>query len=59
MIQGDKIIGTRWGDTFKFKLGYSITGVWKIDPDGTKLEGTWDYSGAATGHGTSNLTKIE
>jgi len=51
--------GTRKGDTIKFKFGNSITGVWKINPDGTKLEGSWDQLGYSTAHGTWNLTKIE
>ncbi len=57
--QRTMVKGTRKGDTIKFKFGNSITGVWKINPDGTKLEGSWDQLGYSTAHGTWNLTKIE
>ncbi len=51
--------GTRKGDTIKFEyfMGWSnLTGVWKINPDGTKLEGTWRDSRY---DGVWNLAKIE
>jgi len=54
-----KIIGTRMGNTIKFKYwGTSrlILGKWKINPDGTSLEGTWEEE---SGHGSWNLIRIE
>ena len=51
--------GTRKGDTIKFEYygGWgNLTGVWKINPGGTKLEGTWIGNSQ---DGKWNLTKIE
>ena len=57
---GKEIIGTRKGDTIKFKYGRNMTGVWKINSDGTKLEGKWEFSGNTdSSRGTWNLTIIE
>ncbi len=57
---GSKIYGIRNGDTIKFKYwGVSnslILGEWKINPDGTGLEGTWETD---IEHGSWNLTRIE
>ncbi len=56
---GSKIYGIRNGDTIKFKYWGSfrlIVGRWKINPDGTSLEGTWE---ADNEHGSWNLTRIE
>jgi len=42
------VIGTSKEDTIKFEYlgrGDNITGKWKINSDGTKLEGKWDTSG--------------
>ena len=50
--------GTRKGDTIKFEYygrWGNLTGVWKINPDGTKLEGTWRGS---RHDGVWNLAKI-
>ena len=57
--KGNKIIGIRNGDTIKFKYwGKSrlILGKWKINPDGTRLEGTWETE---SHHGSWNLIRIE
>jgi len=54
-----KIVGTRKGDTIKFKYWGAhrlILGKWKINPDGTSLEGTWETDNE---HGSWNLTRIE
>jgi hypothetical protein len=54
-----EIIGTRKGDivTFKYQQRFRlISGKWKINPDGTKLEGTWDVDGSV---GKWNFTRIE
>jgi hypothetical protein len=54
-----KVIGIRNGDTIKFKYQGAhrlILGKWKINPDGTSLEGTWETD---TEHGSWNLTRIE
>ena len=55
-----QITGTRKGDTITFKFFAAkfglITGVWKVNPDGTKLEGTWSRSSE---DGIWNLTRIE
>ena len=50
--------GTRKEDTIKFKYPGrgSITGEWRINSDGTKLEGTWD---SFNDNGKWNLTRIE
>ncbi len=56
---GSKIYGIRNGDTIKFKYWGSfrlIVGRWKINPDGTSLEGTWEAEGE---RGSWNLTRIE
>ena len=56
---GSKIYGIRNGDTIKFKYWGRfrlILGEWKINPDGTSLEGTWE---AENEHGSWNLTRIE
>jgi len=56
---GSKIYGTRNGDTIKFKYQGAhrlILGKWKINPDGTSLEGTWEEE---SGHGSWNLTRIK
>jgi len=53
------ITGTRKGDTIKFEYyasNFTITGEWKINHDGTKLEGTWDSGGD---DGKWSLGKIE
>ena len=58
--KGREINGTRKGDTIKFKYGRNMTGVWKINSDGTKLEGKWEFSGNTdSSRGTWNLTIIE
>ena len=54
------ITGTRKGDTIKYeyygrKSGL-VSGVWKINSDGTKLEGTWKDT--YNHNGKWNLTKI-
>ena len=54
-----KIIGTRKGDTIKFKFGNDVTGVWKINPDGTRLKGNFEYDGFYPSRGIWNLTKVE
>ena len=51
------VTGTRKEDTIKFKYdgrGSYLTGKWKINSDGTKLEGTWNTSRE---NGKWNLTK--
>jgi len=56
---GSKIYGIRNGDIIKFKYWGKfrlILGRWKINPDGTSLEGTWE---AENEHGSWNLTRIE
>ena len=53
------VAGTRKKDTIKFKYygrGGQLTGKWKINSDGTKLEGTWNSSRE---DGKWNLTRIE
>jgi hypothetical protein len=53
-----KIYGIRNGDTINFKYwGWNrlILGKWKINPDGTSLEGTWEIE---SGYGSWNLTRI-
>ena len=58
--QREIIKGTRKGDTIRFKLLTPITGfddVWKVSPDGSRLEGTW--SSSVAGGGKWNLTKIQ
>ena len=53
------VTGTRKEDTIKFKYfgrGSHLTGEWKINSDGTTLEGTWDSSRE---NGKWNLTRIE
>ena len=55
----NEIIGTLKGDTIKFKYWThwrELTGEWRISPDGTRLEGTWEN---IDGYGGKwNLTKI-
>jgi len=56
-----EIIGTRKGDTieFKFRTVYeTVTGVWQVNSDGSKLEGTWERSGWGASKGTWNLDRI-
>jgi len=55
---GSKIYGIRNGDTIKFKYRGPplILGEWKINSDGTGLEGTWETDNE---HGSWNLTRIE
>jgi len=54
-----RLIGTRKGDTIKFEYdGGTTTGVWKINSDGTRLDGTFTHSSWGF-NGTWNLTKIE
>jgi len=55
------LVGTQMGDTIKFKVltrmtQIPTTGVWKINPDGVRIEGTWSSS---WGYGKWNLTKTE
>ncbi len=53
------VTGTRKEDTIKFEYygrGSYLTGEWKINSDGTKLEGTWD---SFNDNGKWNLTRIE
>ena len=55
----NEIIGTRKDDiiTFNYQSTFRlISGKWKISPDGTKLEGTWEADGSV---GKWNLTRIE
>jgi hypothetical protein len=55
----NKIIGIRNGDTIKFKYWGAfreISGEWKINPDGTSLEGNWETE---SHHGSWNLIRIE
>jgi len=57
--EDNEIIGTRKGDTikFKFRAVYGpVTGVWQVNSDGTKLDGTWNLP-SITG-GTWNLNRI-
>ena len=54
--------GTRIGDTIKFDFwapywSYGADGVWKVNADGTQLEGSWENKDK--GFGEWNLTKIE
>ena len=53
------ITGTRKGESIKYEYyggkGGLVTGVWKINSDGTRLEGTWSRHGDG---GIWNLTKI-
>jgi len=55
------ITGTRKDDTIKFEYfarHSTITGKWKINPGGTRLEGTWSDTSWDI-NGTWNLMKIE
>lgn len=52
-----EIIGTRKGDTIKFKYR-DVTGVWQVNSDSTKLDGTWDFSGNTDSSGTWNLNRV-
>jgi len=57
-----KITGVREGDEITFFTWPSdindteIKGMWRIDPDGNRLEGTWSHP---HGDGKWNLTRIE
>ena len=56
--------GTRKGDTIKFdfwapNLNYGKEGVWKVNANGTQLEGSWRTSQGKSGSGQWNLKKIE
>ena len=58
------IEGTRVGDTITFGFSHGniiwgnfIDGTWKVNADGTRLEGSWSY-GAASVKGKWNLTRI-
>ena len=59
-VNQQKIVtGTRKEDTIKFKYhgrGGYLTGEWKINSDGTKLEGTWNSNRE---NGKWNLTRSE
>jgi hypothetical protein len=61
---GLKINGIRDGDTISFySLGtnriswHEITGNWKVNPDGSRIEGTWEIETRGVS-GNWNLTKV-
>ncbi len=63
-LTGSEITGKLEGDTIKFKywskyttLNTEMSGEWKINDDGTYLEGFWAWKGDRKG--IWNLTKIE
>jgi len=58
-LTNSEITGTLEGDTIKFEFwsrqlnnNYPVNGKWKVNADGTRLEGSWN-------HGKWNLTRLD